>query len=192
LHVGSGQQDGEFVAAQAKQHFVAPGQAGDFAGHAHQQGVAGGVAEVVVDGLEFVQIEVKQGGRGAMPPGFGQHAFQFDLEAMAVVEAGEGVALGQIEQLFGGLALAGDIFVDPQMADEAVIAVAHGVAQLGDDAAVTHDDLMAVGIALPGQNLGQMLSPEASGSPVRRCWRRRWCRHAGRSGQPVPVAARSG
>ena len=84
---------------------------------------------------------------------FGQHAFQFDLEAVPVVEAGERVALGQVKQLFGGLAFAGDVFVDPQMADEAAIAIAHRVAQLGDDAAIAHDDFMAVGIDLLAQHM---------------------------------------
>jgi hypothetical protein len=116
-HVGAGHQDGEFVAAQAEQHFVAPDQTGDFAGHPHQHRVAGGMTEVVVDGFEFVEVEVEQRGTDLERPGqaaaLRQHAFEFVLEAMPVVQAGERIAFGQVKQLLGGLAFAGDIFVDP-------------------------------------------------------------------------------
>ena len=155
LYVGIGQQQGEFVTAKAEQHFVAPGQPGNLARDAHQHRIACGMAEVIVDGLEFVEIEVKQRGCDVRDTGlaarFDQCAFQFVLEAVSVVQAGQRVALGQVEQLLGGLALAGDILVNPQMAYEATFPVAHSVAQLSDDAAIPHDDFMSVRVALKAQ-----------------------------------------
>lgn len=62
---------------------------------------------------------------------------------MAVVEAGERVVFRQVDELLRGLALVGDVFVDPQPADRAAVGVGHRIGQLGQDAAVVEVDLEA-------------------------------------------------
>jgi hypothetical protein len=59
------EQDGELVAAQAG-HGVLAAHAGlEPGGHGHQQVVTGGVAQLVVDRLEVVQVDEEQGQWGA-------------------------------------------------------------------------------------------------------------------------------
>jgi len=147
-----GQEHGEFVAAEAEQHLVLAGEAGDFSGYADQHGVAGGVAEVVVDRLELVEVEIKQRGRAAVAHGFGQRALQFDLETVPVEQAGERVAFRQVEQLFRGLAFARDILVDPEMADETAVALEYRVTHLGGDLAILQHDIQGCDLFAPGQD----------------------------------------
>ena len=59
----SAHQDRELVAAQARRHVAIAHAAPDALRHREQQGIAGGVAEGVVDLLEAVEIEVKDGKR---------------------------------------------------------------------------------------------------------------------------------
>ena len=165
LHIG--QEDGEFVAAQARQHLVAPHQRADLAGDANQQGVAGTVAVGVVDGLEFIEVEEHHRRAHLVAIGFEHGAPQFLLETVAVVEPGERIAFGEVDELFGGLALARHVLVDPQVADEAALAVAHGVVEFGDDAAIGHLDFEAVRDFARFQHrqqvLGEMVRPRQRG-----------------------------
>ena len=84
LHAG--QQDGEFVAAQAGKYFVAAHQCTDFTCHADQQGISGTMAIAVVDGLEFIQIEEHHGALQLVAVAVEHGARQFLLETMAVVQ----------------------------------------------------------------------------------------------------------
>ncbi len=159
------EQNGEFVAAQPRQHFVAPHQGADLAGHPDQQGIARAMAVAVVDGLEFVEVEEHHRASGLLAIGFEHGARQFLLETVPVVEPGQRIALGQIHQLVGGLALAGDVFVNPQMADEAAFAVTHRVVEFGDDAAVGHLDFEAVRQLVRFQHRQQMSWRNDRGAP---------------------------
>ncbi len=94
------------------------------------------MAEAVIDGLELVEIEIQQGEHRATAPCVADHAVQVLLEAMAVVETGEGVVLGEVGQLCRGLAFLGDVFEDPQPTYDAATRLSYRVGLLGQGAAV--------------------------------------------------------
>jgi len=59
---GAGQQDRELVSPQARDDVAAAQAAAQQLGHAHDQAIAGLVAEGVVDELEVVEVQGEQGG----------------------------------------------------------------------------------------------------------------------------------
>ena len=136
-----GSEDRELVAAQPREQLVAAHLGRHFAGHPDQQGVAGAVAEGVVDVLELVEVEEQQRHASAPPLSAGQHAGQLLLEAVPVVQPGERIALGQIQDLIGRLALARDVLEQPEVADQLVGCVAHRIAAARDEPSVAHLDL---------------------------------------------------
>ncbi len=81
------------------------------------------------------------------------HACEFLVEAVAVVEAGQRIALGKIDQLVGGLALPRYVLEQPQVADRAAVDVLHRVHLLRNEAAVRHLQLQrALNLPLLGQS----------------------------------------
>jgi hypothetical protein len=103
------------------------------------------VAEGVVDVLEVVEIEEEQREPRALALRLRDHAREFLVEAMAVVETGERIALGEVDQLLGGLALARDVLEEPQVADGPVVRVPDGVPLLRDEPSVGELDLVDAG-----------------------------------------------
>ena len=87
------QQQGEFVAAQARQHIAALQLATQTRHHLQDQAIAALMTEGIVDVLEVVQIEMAEG--QAVAGEFGQARGQQGLEALAVGDAGQCILLGQ-------------------------------------------------------------------------------------------------
>ena len=89
--VGVLEQHRELVAAQPRGQVGRPDAAADPLGGGDQDGVAGGVAGVVVDALEVVEVEEEHGAGAARA---GQRLVQAAHEQRAVGEVGERVAVG--------------------------------------------------------------------------------------------------
>ena len=83
--VGIGQHDGEFVTAQPEQPLVAADDTGHLVADPDQQGVAGAVAKMIVNGLELVEVEEQQGTLASPPEGIVHGPAQLLLEAVTVV-----------------------------------------------------------------------------------------------------------
>ena len=72
--------------------------------------IAGPMAEGIVDGLEFVDVEIDQSSTQArVAPGLVEQVFQFGIEAGAIGQGRQRVALGHEDQTLGNLALARDV-----------------------------------------------------------------------------------
>ena len=83
--------------------------AGEFARHRLEQGVAGGVAVLVVDRLEAVEIDEQQRRLAFVALQIGERALELALEAAPVEDVEQRIDVGARLQ-FGDLALrAGDI-----------------------------------------------------------------------------------
>ncbi len=102
-------QDAELVAAEAGDHVGGPPGRVDHLGGAAQQPVAGGVALVVVDPLQLVQVDRDQGRDRAVAAAAGLLGLQQPVPGAAVADpgerVGEGVQLGQLEAPLQLLAL---------------------------------------------------------------------------------------
>jgi len=116
----------------------------DFMCNAFKQPIANVVAKGVIDVLELIQIKEDQGHARLAALGFASHALQFLLEAMSVVQAGQGVALGQIDHAFGQQVGLSHIFVNPHPPVGLTFLIQYAIAMLGDDAAVVHDDFAVI------------------------------------------------
>lgn len=96
------QQEQEFVAAQAGQGVALP-QAGPQAlGHGTEQAVPGRMAEAVIDVLEAVQVEEEHGTAAAFPGREAEGMLQAGQEQGAVGQVGQGIVVGQVQQLLLG------------------------------------------------------------------------------------------
>jgi hypothetical protein len=99
LHLGAAlgvlcrQQDGEFVAAEASS-LVLTGPDGLQPATNSRMPVAGGMAEIVVDPLEAVEIDEEAGEFLAGRVGLGDLAVEHGFEALAIEEAGQVVGDG--------------------------------------------------------------------------------------------------
>lgn len=93
------QQQGELVAAQARQAVAVLHEAAQAVDHLQDQAVAALVAEGIVDVTEVVQVEVAE--HQARPVEFAEARREQGLEALAVGDAGQRILLG--EQLQGRL-----------------------------------------------------------------------------------------
>ena len=93
------QQDRELVAAQARQRVAFPQAAGQPLRRGHQQGVAGLVAQAVVDDLKVVQVYEQDGDGRVAPPGPLERVFQAVPEEGAVGQARQGIVEGLMGQL---------------------------------------------------------------------------------------------
>ena len=104
-----GEQQGEFVAADASGEILAAAGLADDFGDLAEQRVASGVAGGVVDGLEEIEIDKAEGVLAQLVPGLVDHGDQGALEGEAVGEPGERVMHGGMGQLLLQSAAAGDI-----------------------------------------------------------------------------------
>ncbi len=99
--VGRGDRQGsdELLAAVARDQVLGPGRLAEHAGHLAEHGVAGVVAERVVDPLEVVDVEHQD--RQAEPRDVAEVGQRPDLveEERPVVQAGQRVAHGPLEHL---------------------------------------------------------------------------------------------
>jgi hypothetical protein len=111
LRADARHDDGELVAAQARDGPAAGDGEAEAACDLHEELVAGGVPEAVVDGLEAVEVEQRDGGRPRR--GRGRDALE---EQRAVGQAGQRVGLGEASQL--GRALLDDAL---EVAGEAAV-----------------------------------------------------------------------
>lgn len=151
------QQHHELVAALAGRQVAGPQAAAQALGRLDQQGVAGGVAEAVVDGLEAVEVEEQHREAGRVAPGDEQAGVEVFEEHRPVGEAGEGVVGGQVmHALLGGLAF-GDVGEGHDHAAQLAVGVhVRGVGhQRGEQTAVGPLQLLLEAVSLA---LGQTLS----------------------------------
>jgi hypothetical protein len=96
---GLGEQHGELVAAQTGHHVAVAQAATQQVGHAHDELIARGVTQRVVDELEVVEIQGQESGRRAVAPRAGDLGFELLLEAPAVEQAGQRLAVDQALEL---------------------------------------------------------------------------------------------
>ena len=90
-------QHRELIAAQPSDQIVVTHERGDALGDAHQQRVARGVSERVVDDLEIVQIDEQHGRHVILGCRRSlEHPLQGLVEGAPVGGAGERVTLGQV------------------------------------------------------------------------------------------------
>jgi hypothetical protein len=149
LHLAA-QQHGELVAAQPRHHVLTAHGGAEPPGHGGEQGVAGGVAVAVVDGLEAVEVEVEQRRAGAGRLALGalvQRLQQAHPEGAAVEQPGQRVAgglLGQAAAHVGvvgqghHLAHRGEQHQADHRSQHHPVGVPHGVALVRGDAAGEH------------------------------------------------------
>ena len=161
-------EDRELVAAQTAEELVAPHLARHLARDPDQHRVARAMAERVVDVLEIVEVEEEQREARAVALRVRDHARELFVEAVAVVEAGQRVALGEIDELLGGLPLVRDVLEQPQVADRAAVHVLHGVPLLRDEASVGHLDLVGPE-DLSGAGLAEDMARLVLGTGQHRC-----------------------
>ena len=105
----AGDQDREFVAAQARDHVVGAHRRHQPLGHFHQQAVAGGMAHAVVDQLEPVQVQEQHRERHAVA-----QARTLDRMTQAVEQVGPVGQAGQVvvQGLVGQALLGTQAFAD--------------------------------------------------------------------------------
>ena len=105
--VGERHQHRELVAAETRAHIGDPQARGEQAGNAAQELIARAVPELVVDGLEVVEIKHDDG--GGFVPAVGERlaAVELGVETATVQQARQWVTLGEVLQLlFETLAIA--------------------------------------------------------------------------------------
>ena len=156
------QQQEEFVAGDSGQRVGAPQIARQALRHLDQQRIAGGVAVVVVDVLEVVDVE--EGEREAWRVGQAEQVAGVLLDQLAVRQVGELVEIGAAEQLGLDLLLLGDLdrarqqhapLGDPDRpvrGEEHPLAAARGDDVLAGDR-FTAAQQLAAGVAAIGQRL---------------------------------------
>ena len=103
-------QDGELVAAHARDDVGVPRQRAQPFGDHLEKLVAGGMAERVVDVLEVVEIE-KMRGHFFAAFGPGERLFELLIEQDAVGQAGQGIVMRHVGDLGLGAALLGDVLM---------------------------------------------------------------------------------
>lgn len=95
--VGPSQQDDELVATEPRDQVAGADDRTESVGHGQQEQVAGGVAEVVVDLLEAVEVEQEEGGGAGAGQGLGEGT----VDRCAVGQVGERVVGGGVAQVRG-------------------------------------------------------------------------------------------
>ena len=97
--VQAGRDDGEFVAAEPRQHLTVVEDDAGATGDRLQQRVAGGVPEKIVDLLEAVEVEAEQRQAAAGRRGHRYLPVEPAVEAAAVGQAGQRIVLGEVVQI---------------------------------------------------------------------------------------------
>ena len=148
-----GQQRDELVAAQAAHrleravrarahrleralhHLLAVAHAGTQAlRHFHQQLVAGGMAERVVDDLEAVQVDQQERAGVAQPPRMLDRALHAPHQLAPVGQPGQRIEVGQVADAVFGDAAVGHVLHDAGVADAVAVLVELGLGLDVDDA----------------------------------------------------------
>ena len=93
--MGADLEDGEFVAAEPRDHILAAGGPAKALCDLAQERVADRVAEGVVDRLEAVEVEHQHRQRRARPGRLGQRRVEVVVQADAVAQSGERLLPGQ-------------------------------------------------------------------------------------------------
>ena len=141
-----GQQQGELVAAQPRQRVAAAHALAQAGGDLLQQGVAGGVAEGVVDVLEAVHVGVHHRHLAVVPLRLRQCLPQAVLEQLAIRQAGQRVVVRLPRQRVGQLPMfdgRSDLAGDELQQHPVLVSVAHGAV-----VALHHDRADGAGLAL--------------------------------------------
>src|SRR5208283_1885313 len=103
-------QDGKFIAAQARCRVLGAQRSKESSGGRHEKSVARGVAEAIVDFLEFVQIQIEN---AATVVGAAHATAQREVEAVKeerpVRQACEHVVHGVVLEFFFGLLVLADV-----------------------------------------------------------------------------------
>ena len=126
----AGLDDGEFVAAEARDGVGLAHAAAQPLGHDLEQLVADRMAERVVDALEVVEVEIEHRKLAAAPDA-GQRLGQPLAKQQAVGQVGERVVARHVRDLLLGAPALGDVLVGRDPA-----AVGHRMVEHGDGAAV--------------------------------------------------------
>ncbi|MCY1425710.1 hypothetical protein D9M71_415050 [compost metagenome] len=124
--VQAGQQDDEFVAAQAGHGVDVAQLLAQAMGDALEQQVAHWVAETVVDVLEAVEVDEKNGAVEVVVGGFDQRQLQAALEQQAVGQAGERVVVGLVVEPRLGVLERRDVGEHTDVVGDLLLAIAHG------------------------------------------------------------------
>ena len=98
------QDDGELVAAHARHGIAGAHRGGEAPRHFAQQGVAGLVAELVVDRLEAIEVEETDRQQAVAPLCLRQRLFEAVGEQDAIGQAGQAVEIGELFEVLLGVA----------------------------------------------------------------------------------------
>ncbi|MCX7946267.1 MAG: hypothetical protein N2557_04775 [Hydrogenophilus sp.] len=131
-----GDEKGKFVTAEASDDLVFAGEGSEFARNSDQKGVAGAMAEGVVEVLEFVEVKEEKRCKLLIALRFRKGCFEQLFEPPPVVKTGESVAFGKVDKLLGVAPLEGDVLKEPEPTDEALVKVADGITELQENATV--------------------------------------------------------
>src|SRR5258708_25586330 len=106
-----GLNDGKLVAAEPGDEIVLSDTVFDPLGHSLQQFVADMMSERIVDALELVDVDIKQG-ELLVPAGSLERALDLLAEQHPVRQVGQRVVMRQMRDLFVGAPALGDILHD--------------------------------------------------------------------------------
>ena len=95
-----GNEDGEFIPAEARNHVGVPHPAAQQTSEAHEELVAGPMAQSIVQELEFVEIDKQHRPRDLVPHRFRKLAFQLFVKAFAPQKVGQRVVVCYMDKLF--------------------------------------------------------------------------------------------
>ena len=110
----------EFVAAEPADLAAARGHAGEALRHLDQQPVAGRMTDGVIDVLEAVEIEQRDGGRAT-----GFQSDQLVVERHAIGQAGQLIEVREVAELLLGLLAVGDVVIGPGNAPDGAVGIVH-------------------------------------------------------------------
>ena len=127
-----GQQDGELVAAEARDHVALAQAAAQRVGHLADQRVAGAVPERVVDVLEVVDVEQHGGAAGAVALDVVHVALELALEGPPVEQAGQRIVVRHEAQLLLVAAALGDVLHLAEEVQRQAVGVVHQRRAQGD------------------------------------------------------------
>ena len=117
-----GQDDGEFVAAEARKRVLVPQERRQPLADFDQQAVADMVAAAVIDGLELVEIEIEQRERRAVPLQQRDRFRELLGEVRPVRQSGQPVMIGEVTDRPLGHDVGGDVGRGSDIADKAAFA----------------------------------------------------------------------
>jgi len=138
--------DGEGVAAEPGHRVARPDGRPQASRHLHEQPVAGGVTQAVVDDLEAVEVQEEHRHRLGAPPQARQRELDVVHQQRPVGKAGQGIGQGRLDRLLlEALALADVLDVRDEV-QRLILGVAHQrhreedphLLEVGSDQALLH------------------------------------------------------